>query len=495
MFDRSTYDAVIKESRLIRTWETILDLLSWDQETVMPKAGNGHRTEQKELLAGVIHEKKSSPSYFEKIDHLLGSLQDDSDEAIIIKRLHRDITKARKLPTHFVQTLSRATSEAFDAWQRAKNQNQWALFEPHMEKLVSLMRQKADYLGYAKHPLDALLDIYEPEATTQEIATLFSSLKKKLQKLLSEVQRLPLYGRSPLPLHSTPEEQMKLCRQIVTYIGFDWDKGRLDTSEHPFSTAFHPTDSRITIRHSAPDILDQVMSALHETGHGLYEMGLQKQYFGTPLGEAASLSIHESQSLFWERMVGQSRAFSEQLHAILSGFYNGKIPFSTPEDLYNELNRIECSCIRTQADEITYPFHVILRFEIEKALLEGTLAVKDIPQRWNAAMKDALGITPKTDTEGCLQDVHWSLGSFGYFPTYTLGSLYSVCFFKAMGNDVADRDECIRKGLFDPLHTWLSEHVWRHGRRYLSKELVTKALRRAPSEDDYIEYLRSKYVV
>jgi carboxypeptidase Taq len=287
---------------------------------------------------------------------------------------------------------------------------------------------------------------------------------------------------------------MKICREIVSFIGFDWDRGRLDTSEHPFSTAMHPTDSRITIRHNADDLLDQVMSALHEAGHGLYEMGLQRQHFGTPLAEAASLSIHESQSRLWETVIGRSKVFSGHLYSTLSRLYKEHLPFSSEHDLYNELNRVECSLIRTKADEVTYPLHVILRFEIEKELMEGSLEIRDIPERWNTAMKEAFGIVPATDTEGCLQDVHWSLGSFGYFPTYTLGSLYSVCFFQAMGHSLPNRDELLSHGLFAPIHAWLFEHVWKYGRRFSSHELVEKALGRAPTEDDYIGYLRSKYV-
>jgi len=494
MADRTLYDSVIHDARRIRTSETILDLLSWDQETMMPQAASAHRADQKALLAGIIHEMKSSPHYFDTLSRLLPSSNDDSDEAVIIKKLHRDIAKARKLPTAFVQSISRATSEAFDSWQRAKHQNHFVLFEPHLKNLVDLMRQKAEYLGYAHHPLDALLDDHEPDATTEEIAVLFSSLKTKLRHLLSDIQRLPLYGRPRHIVTSTLEEQMHICREVVTFIGFDWNRGRLDTSEHPFSTAFHPTDSRITIRHSTNNLLDQVMSALHEAGHGMYEMGLDRQHFGTPLAEAASLSIHESQSRLWETVIGRSKIFSEHLYSLLSHHYKGKLPFASSHDLYTELNLVNCSLIRTQADEVTYPFHVILRFEIEKELMEGALEVHDIPERWNTAMKEALGVVPATDSEGCLQDVHWSLGSFGYFPTYTLGSLYSVCLFQAMEHSLPNRDDLVVRGLFAPIQAWLSEHVWRHGRRYSSRELVTKALGRAPTEDDYIGYLRSKYV-
>lgn len=495
MFDRSAYNAVIKHARDIRTYETILDLLTWDQETMMPKAANDHRTEQMTLLAGMIHERKCAPSYYDRLERLLPHVKSNTDEAIVVQRLHKQIARAKKLPTAFVQTLSRATSEAFDAWQRAKHHDQWLLFEPHLERLVTLMHQKADYLGYKTHPLDALLDEHDPGTSTQEISTLFRSLQAKLRALLPEVQQSPFFNVERIDFPTTHEEQMKICKEIVSMVGFDWNRGRLDTSEHPFSTAIHPTDSRITIRRRSTDLLDQIMSALHEAGHGMYEMGFERHHFGTPLAEAASLSIHESQSRLWETAIGRSRAFATQLFSLFERLYKGRNPYPSEEALYLQLNRVECSLIRTQADEVTYPFHVILRFEIEKELLDGSLAVRDIPDRWNMGMKESLGIIPRTCVEGCLQDVHWSLGSFGYFPTYTLGSIYAICFFQAMGRSMPQVNTLIAQGAYAPLHAWLFEHVWRHGKRYISKELVTNALGRPPKEDDYIEYLRSKYVI
>ena len=494
MNDLTVYNQVIDQAKNIRTLETILELLTWDQETIMPPAGNGHRSEQKAQLAGIIHEKKSCPSYFEQIRSLAACTTLDADTTILMKRLYRDVSLARKLPTPFVQIFSRASSEAFEAWQNARRQNSWVIFEPHLTKLVELSRQKAEYLGYKDHPLDALLDEYEPEATTAEINVLFSSLKTKLQSLLKEIKESPQYGKRRTPISSTSSDQLSICRDIVSLIGFDWNKGRIDTSEHPFSTGIHPTDTRITIRRHSNDLLDQVMSAMHEAGHSFYERGLDPNHFGTPLAESASLSIHESQSRLWETVIGRSRPFIGNLFTILQRHYQNSPPFSSQEDLYTELNRVECSFIRTQADEVTYPLHVILRFEIEKELIDGSLSVHDVPQRWNDGMKDLLGIIPANDTEGCLQDVHWSMGSFGYFPTYTLGSLYAVCFYEAMKKEIPTIEELLRKGTFAPIHAWLHDHVWSHGRRFLSRELVTKALGRSPTEDDYINYLRAKYL-
>jgi carboxypeptidase Taq len=493
MLDQHVYNQIVAHARDIRTLETILELLNWDQETLLPPAGHGARAKQQALLAGVIHEKKHDAAYFQRLEQLLPQATDQSDQSIIIKRLHRDISLAKKLPTSFVQEFSATTSAAFAAWQQARHQNSWKLFEPHMTTIVSLVRKKAELLGYSDHPLDPLLDLNEPGATTRQIATLFSSLKHKLKALLDEVKKTERYGQPQKSFPSTLEDQMALSRKAASLIGFDWNSGRLDTSEHPFSVGLHPTDSRMTIRHTSDDLFDQVLSALHESGHSLYEMGLNQNLFGTPLAEAASLSIHESQSRLWETVIGQSKAFATPLFSILRSHYRVP-PVSSETALYNALNRVECSEIRTQADELTYPFHVILRFEIEQELLDGRLAVSDLPRRWNEGMHEMLGIIPRDDVHGCLQDVHWSFGSLGYFPTYTLGSWYAVCFFEAMKQALPHVEELIRTGTFTPIRGWLQENVWSQGRRFHSRELVARALGREPSEDDYIQYLQHKYL-
>ena len=494
MLDTDTYTQVVAHARVIRTLETVLELLAWDQETLLPSAAHGHRAEQQSLLAGVIHEKKHDPVYFQRLEQLLPLATDQRDESVIIRRLHHDISLARKLPTSFVQEFSSATSAAFAAWQEARHKNSWKIFEPHLARVVSLVQKKAELLGYTDHPLDPILDLNEPGATTRSIAALFSSLKRKLKPLLDQIKKTEMYGPLEGSFSSTHDDQMALCRKAASLIGFDWNKGRLDTSEHPFSVGLHPTDSRMTVRRACDDLFDQVMSALHETGHSLYEMGLNQKLFGTPLAEAASVSIHESQSRLWETVIGRSKAFAPPLFSILSSHYQVS-PVSSEKELYNALNRVVCSEIRTEADEVTYPFHVILRFEIEQELLDGRLAVSDLPRRWNSGMEEMLGIVPRDDVHGCLQDVHWSFGSFGYFPTYTLGSWYAVCFFEAMKKSIPNVEELIREGTFAPLREWLQENVWSQGRRFYSKELVTRALGREPSEDDYIEYLQNKYLV
>ena len=485
---RSIFEQVIAHAGSIHTLEKILELLSWDQETMLPPGGHKYRSGQQSLLAGIIQEKKLDPIYFQNLEKLLPQPSDQSDEAIIIRRLYSDIAKARKIPVAFVEKLSTTTSEAFAAWQEARRQNSWKIFEPHLAAIVPLMRKKAELLGYEGHPLDPLLDQHDPGMTAQQTAALFSSLKSKLKPLLEEVKRTEWYGEANEKDSTTDEEQMAVCRTTASLIGFDWNRGRLDTSEHPFSVGLHPTDARMTIRRHSNDLFDQITSALHEAGHSFYEMGLDQDRIGTPLAQAASFSIHESQSRFWETVIGRSHAFVSALFPLIK-----KSPVSSEKELYRALNHVKCSEIRVHADEVTYPFHIILRFEIEQELLDGRLQVHDLPERWNSGMKEMLGVSPRDDFHGCLQDVHWSFGYFGYFPSYTLGSWYAVCFFEALKRDLPNVEELIRSGTFAPIKSWLQKNVWSQGRRFFSQELVAKALGRAPSEDDYMQYLRNKY--
>jgi len=490
----SAYKQVLDHALQIRTLESVCELISWDQETLMPPAANEHRTAQKVLLSRIAHDKRVDPAFFGHLESLLHAFDEDSDEAIIVNRIHRDIEKARRLPADFVEEMARATSTGIEAWQQARERNEWKLFLPHLESIISLSRKKADFLGYKDHPYDALLDEYDPGMTTAKIGSFFSSLKPKLIFLLDEIRKTPFFKTNYKTFSSSHHDQFAACKDLLTRIGVDWDRARMDTSAHPFSTSPHPTDSRFTIRRTSDDLLNQVMAALHEAGHTMYDLGLQQQHYGTPLAEPASLSIHESQSRFWETLIGKSKIFVPHIFSTLSQNISGTLPYKNEEDLYEQLNLVACTPIRIEADEVTYPLHVILRFEIEKELLEGTLAPKELPERWNAGMQELLGITPKNDQEGCLQDVHWSFGLVGYFPTYTLGSLFSVCWFSAMKKDLPHLDELIKKGTFAPICSWLQEHVWNHGRRFFSYDLVARSLGREPTEDDYISYLREKYV-
>ncbi len=486
--EKKILDSVVHQARTIKTLESVLDLITWDQETLMPPAGSTHRGEQRALLSGMIHLQRNDPTFSKNVFTLREQAIGADDGSIIIKRLAHDLEKAHKLPVQFVETFSKVTSDGFCAWSKAREADNFAAFQPHLERIVDLIKQKCELLGYEAHPYNALIDLYEPEMTVGELDTFFSSLKPKLKSLL---RAIPASPRST-PLPSTLPQQLAVCRSLVTTIGFDWTGGRMDTSDHPFSSGIHSTDTRITVRRHSADILDQAMSALHEAGHAFYESGLPVEQYGTPLAEAASYATHESQSRFWETVIGRSRSFTPHVMSALTEAL-GRIS-RTEEELYREINHVGSSFIRTEADEVTYPLHIILRYEIEKELLTGSLAVKEVPERWNSLMEDLLGIRPKTNREGCLQDVHWAFGNIGYFPTYTLGSLYAIAYYKAMERSIPNLDWCVRAGQFEKIRSWLKENVWQHGRRYLGKELVTRALGRPPTDDDYIAYLEHKFI-
>jgi len=491
----STYKQVLDHARTIRTLQSVDDLMSWDQETMMPPAANEHRTAQKVLLSGLIHDKKLDLAFFKNLETLLETHKDDSsDEATIINRLHRDIQKARKLPIAFVERMTEATSSGVNVWQQARATDNWELFLPYFKNILDLTREKIDLLRYEEHPYDALLDEFDPGMTTARTQSLLSALKPKLVSLLKEVKKTPFFT-APYKTFAAPhQDEMRACKELVTLVGLDWKRARMDRSTHPFSSSGHPTDGRFTIRKKSDDILDQATAALHEAGHAMYDLGLQASFYGTPLAEPASFSIHESQSRFWETLIGKSKLFVPHIFSVLGKSLSQPLPYDSEEDLYNQLNHVACSPIRVEADEVTYPLHVILRFEIELELLAGDLAPKEVPERWNAGMQELLGITPKNNSEGCLQDIHWSIGSFGYFPSYALGSLFSTCWYTAMKKSLPNLEELIKGGTFSPIKSWLQENVWNHGRRFYSHDLVARSLGREPTEDDYISYLREKYV-
>jgi carboxypeptidase Taq len=487
------FSLVVHHSKEIKVLDSIMNVLVWDQETMLPHAGASHRAIQKTQLAGLIHTKKIDDAFFARLDTLHNSLKnDDSDNAIIIKRLHRDILLARKLTSSFVERFTEATSKAFFAWEAAKGNNDWKAFEPHLKTIVELSAEKAELLGFSNEPYDALLDEHEPEMTTKEVQQLFSSLKPQLQSLLSEIQNTPFCKDREINISSSLHDQIAMSHELLTFIGFDWKKGRMDTSAHPFSMACHPNDSRLTIRGTDNNTLGQLLSAMHEAGHSFYETGLDQNYYGTPLCEAVSLGVHESQSRFWETVIGRSKQFCPHLYKLLKK-YNCINPSASVNDLYFTLNQVKPSFIRTEADEVTYPFHVFLRFDIERELLNGTLQVHDVPERWNSGMKATLGIVPPTHSVGCLQDIHWAFGMFGYFPTYVLGSMYAACFWSALQKSIPNAQTLIEQGTFAPISSWLQKSVWSQGRRFSSKKLIERVLQKPPSEEAYVAYLRGKY--
>jgi carboxypeptidase Taq len=454
----------------------------------MPVDAAPIRAEQMKLLAELTHQIKTSREYESCIKALMKAKGLQPEQEAAVRVFARDFMRQKSLPAAFVQEFTKHTNEATCIWNKAKETNNFRLFMPILKKTIDLMQRKADYIGYKNHPYDALVDEYEPGITTAELDTLFSDLKDEITPLVKGAKK----GKA-LEIKSSLKEQLEVCHNMLEAIGYNFNRGRLDTTSHPFCQGYHPFDIRITCRSAHPSIFTQMLTTLHEAGHAFYEMGLPPEAHGTPLGTYVSLGIHESQSRFWETRIGRSEAFWKFFLPKLKAKFKKDLGKIKLNDFMSGLNFVQPSFIRTDADEVTYPLHVILRYEIEKELLTGELHVKDLPERWNSSMKELLGITPKTDTLGCLQDIHWSVGFYGYFPTYTLGNIYAAQMFEVFSKKFPTWESRVASGDFDFIHTWLSKNIWSHGSRYDAGDLIRKISGKALTAKPYISYLTHKY--
>lgn len=497
---KKDYSRIHQLSKHAKVLEGIVHVLDWDHETFMPPAGAGIRAEQLKTLAGLVHKEKTG----KKFSNALSKLIDLTSGKIIVKGLndrqeaalhewHRDYRHAVSLPTKFVEEFAQLSSQAISIWRLSKEENTFHRFAPFLEKIVSMNRRKADLLGYKDHPYDALLDVYEPGSTTKDVQALFSDLSRSLTTLLKKIQSTTQVQDAFLHGNFDHEKQIAFSKDLLKAMGYDFNKGRLDFSSHPFSSSAHPTDSRITTRINTDSVINNICTVLHEGGHSLYEMGLPIEEYGTPLGEARSLGVHESQSRWWETRIGLTKPFWKYFLPQLKSTFKGQLDHITLDQFYKGINKVEPSFIRVEADEVTYPLHVILRFELEKDLIGGTLSIRDLPDAWNAKMKSSLGITPKTNQEGCLQDVHWSMGAFGYFPTYTLGNIYAAHLFTAFEKHHPDWESRLANGELDFIREWLHDKVYQHGRRYSSRDLLKLATGQELTSEAYTSYLTNKY--
>jgi carboxypeptidase Taq len=479
-------------------------LLSWDQETYMPAGGGEARAEQISTLQGSAHEKLVSP----EIERLLASWVDpqtgevrDSpgdawDEATrsLLREVWRDYSRAKKLPSHFVVTLSRECSLAQQVWAEAKENHAFSQFLPNLRTVLALKREEAEYLGYRDSPYDALLDVYEPGSTIAALRPLFAQIKGRLVPLLRKIQQSSVQIDDTILFHTFDQaRQLEFGRMVLIAMGYDFERGRLDLAAHPFTTSFHPTDVRVTTRVHEHDLQSCLFSCIHEGGHGLYDQGLDLQYFGTPLGDSVSLGIHESQSRMWENCVGRSRAFWQFFYPMLQQTFHHQLRFLDEEQFYAAINRVKPSLIRVEADELTYNLHIMLRFEIEQELIEGKTRAEDLPGIWNQKMEEYLGIVPSNDAEGVLQDVHWSLGAFGYFPTYTLGNLYSVQFYEQAKLEIPHLEDEIAAGQLMVLRRWLGQKIHRWGRMFTPDHLARRVTGKSLDPEPFLSYVERKY--
>jgi carboxypeptidase Taq len=471
-------------------------VLGWDQQTYMPPKGAEERGEQMATLSRLIHEMATSEESGKALEELVPygkTLDPDSDDARLIKEAKRAYDKNTKVPSEKVAEFARVTTMAQGAWVKARSESNFSIFQPHLEKIVDLRREYASYFAPYDHVYDPLLDDFEPGVKTADVQAIFSKLRPQQVELIKAIAEKLQVDDSFLKQKFEDQKQWDFGVEVAKAFGYDWEAGRQDRAPHPFSISFGIRDVRITTRVMEDQVTSAMFSTMHEAGHAMYEQGIKWDLRRTILAGGASLAIHESQSRMWENLVGRSRAFWRYFYPRLQEIFPQQLGNVGMEAFYKAINKVERSFIRVEADEATYNLHVMLRLEIEIALMEGSLEVKDLPEAWNSRMQDYLGITPPNDKLGVLQDVHWSGGMIGYFPTYALGNLVSVQLWDVINRDIPDLEEKIESGEFSTLLGWLREKVHTHGSKFEPQELVQKITGSKIDPQPYVKYLQTKY--
>ncbi|MDR2741216.1 MAG: carboxypeptidase M32 [Treponema sp.] len=480
-------------------------ILQWDQETNLPPEGVEERADQLALIEGLANERAGDPKIGRLLENLGSTAENPSgDEALppverdFCRVLRRRYDRAVKLPPGFAAAAARAESLSQAAWVKARRKNDFAAFVPYLGTMVDFARKRAEYWGFTGGAVyDGLLDAHEPGIAAEEIARLFGPLREQLSALLKRISAktasCPEADCSFLNLSYDTERQALYSRTLMESLGFDLRRGRLDTSAHPFTTTLGFNDVRITTRYIEGNVLSSIFSTIHESGHAFYELDVNPDLRGTCLAEGVSMGIHESQSRLWENVFGRSRAFWEYQFPRLKALFPEQLGQVATDVFYRAVNRAGPSLIRIEADELSYSLHIILRFELERRLFSGDLAVEDLPRAWRRSMKELLGIEPETDAEGVLQDVHWSMGSFGYFPSYALGNLYGLQFLKKLRQDLPDYEADIACGSFAAIRQWLRKNIYTWGRRLDPADLLFKVTGEKLSVSPFLEYIETKY--
>lgn len=491
----AAYKKLLKRAREIALLSSASDALSWDQETYMPSRALRYRAEQLAYLSGEAHRLFTS----KKVGQLISECEQqnfpaESDEAANVREWRRRYDRATKIPARLIEKLERTRAHARDAWRKAREQSKFKIFKPHLDKMLGITRQMADCWGYTDSPYDALVEGFETGVTAASIRQLFADLRPAIGSVLGPaVERSAAIPKDFLHGNYPVAAQQAFNRKVAEAMGFDFDAGRIDTTTHPFCSTLGAGDCRLTTRYNEQDFTQSLYGVMHEAGHGLYEQGLREECFGTPLGSAVSLGIHESQSRLWENHVGRGPAFWEHWHPIGCEHFPDLRRFS-PGQITAAVNRVSPSFIRVEADQVTYDLHIFLRFEVEVRLVEGQLATADVPAFWNEEFEKLLGLKVTRDSDGCLQDIHWSIGAIGYFPTYTMGNLNASQLMRRALEDKPEIQDQLRRGEYKTLLDWLREKVHREGSRYKPQELIQRATGEPPGSAAHIDYLRGKFV-
>ncbi len=480
----------------VTTLSQIGALVEWDMQTYMPAGGAEARARHSSVLSKLIHEKFTADETGKLLDaaeqEAKGAPYDGID-ASLLRVTRRDYDRERKLPTDLVAETTRAAALGYEAWVKARAANDFKSFIPFLQRIVDLKIRAAECYGYTDHIYDALLDIYEPGLKTADVTAMFSELRKDLVPLVHAIgERVGTVDDSVLHQEFDVAKQREFAELVVKKFGYDFNRGRQDPTVHPFATSFSRNDVRITTRFDPHWLNPALFGTLHEAGHGMYEQGIGEELEGNILTSGVSLGVHESQSRLWENIVGRSRPFWTFFFPVLQSYFPqhlGKVDLDT---FYRAINRVEPSFIRVEADEATYNLHILIRFELEADLVSGKIKVPDLPEAWNAKYKDYLGIVPPTDTLGVLQDVHWSNGLIGYFPTYSIGTILSAQLYDQAVEQHPSIPAEMARGEFGTLLSWLRENIHKHGRKFLPRELIMRATGEPPQSRSYMRYLKTK---
>lgn len=491
------YNHLLRHRRETALLSSIDSLLGWDERTQLPTAAGEYRAEQMTLLAGLIHKRETDRQLGVWLEELSASplaADPHSDTGTVIRELKREYDRRVKLPQALVEELARTSVLGQQAWVEARKRNDFPSFQPLLTKMVSLKREEADALGYPECRYDALLDGYEPGALTSQVARVLAGLRDQLVPLVAAIRdskREP--DVSILHRRYRIDAQREFGQRVAAQIGFDFKRGRLDVTAHPFCSEMGPHDCRITTRYNERHFNEAFFGILHEAGHGIYGQGLPPDQYGLPTGRYVSLGIHESQSRMWENQVGRSRAFWQFGYPLAQKTFPEALAEVPLDDFYFAINDVRPSLIRVEADEVTYNLHILIRFELEQALINDHFPVAELPAAWNKKYQEYLSLTPPNDAEGVLQDVHWSAGLFGYFPTYSLGNLYAAQFFAQSDRDLGGLNTQFARGEFVPLKQWLVDKIHSQGRRYTAAQLVERVTGRPLTHESLMRHLRTKF--
>lgn len=497
MTAQESYDAIKSQMREVWLLSQTNSLLEWDQETYCPPGGIDNRGEQMGLIARLRHERFTDPrlgDWLAACEESDFTKEPDSVESANIRELRRIYDRLTKIPNELVEEEAKLCSKAQHVWAEARKKSDFATFQPYLEKILAITLKKAELFGYSTEPYDALMDDYEPGANAADVEKVFVSLRKDLVELVGKIKDAPRRPDIGIIKQAYEVPRQRLLSELVAQtIGYDFNQGRLDEVTHPFCTGIGPGDTRICTRYYPEDLAEGLTGTVHEAGHAMYDMGLDREQYGMPCGDAISLGLHESQSRMWENQIGRSKPFWNYFFPITQRLFRKQLGEVSLEQFYHVMNYVAPSYIRVEADEATYNLHVMLRFDLERAMVKGEVKVADIPGEWNKRFKEYLGFEVDKDSNGCLQDTHWAIGAIGYFPTYTLGNLYAAQFYAKATEEMPKLDEQFGRGDFSEMLGWLRTNIHRHGARYLAGDLCKKVTGKTLSHKPLIDYLYEKY--